>query len=373
MAIRDTTVKMLRSTDAGAPVLLGQPDSLINLLDAVLLNGYGSFVPNSIQVTAGIAVLSISTGHGLVNPGAGYNIDVGVVIQLSGATGAHVGLNREWRATVTDANVLTWECGAIADGTAFGLISIKKSPLGWLNPFSSSTKRVYKSADIGSTQALLRVENGSKNALIRGYSSMTTIDAGADPFPDLPYYAGYINAVHNNACPWTLIGDGKTLYLWVNYNSNSWGIPLAFGDFYSLKSGVDPARCFISGGASDGYGSVGLWHPTSNASAGYIMRSYTNAPGAVALSFYLLGLVQTAFPDPCSQSFMLFNLAIREGSATNFIRGIFRGRLSGPQDGTIPNGTIYNYGKDQKGIVYLSRTYGAGQYTVCHDIIGPWQ
>src|SRR4051812_8531190 len=34
--------KIFRSTDVGAPVLIGTPVSLLTLLDAVLVNGYGS-------------------------------------------------------------------------------------------------------------------------------------------------------------------------------------------------------------------------------------------------------------------------------------------------------------------------------------------
>ena len=57
----DTSVKWARSTMPGAPVLTRAAGSLIGLLDALLVNGWGQQTATSVVVAGGVAT---ATGSG---------------------------------------------------------------------------------------------------------------------------------------------------------------------------------------------------------------------------------------------------------------------------------------------------------------------
>ena len=82
MCIRDrnTEVKVFQNitgTDAGVPQLSGTAGALITVLDACLVNGYGSVTLDSITVTSNVATCTKSTGHGFTALGT-----VGPVIRV---------------------------------------------------------------------------------------------------------------------------------------------------------------------------------------------------------------------------------------------------------------------------------------------------
>ena len=81
-------VKFIDSASAtpGTPVLTGQVGSLIALLDALLINGFGSITLTSLVVAGGVATAT-ATAHGF---------PVNSVLFLAGATPS--GLNGEKRA-----------------------------------------------------------------------------------------------------------------------------------------------------------------------------------------------------------------------------------------------------------------------------------
>ena len=104
MGIRDTSVLLYRHTDTGAPSINGLAGSWIPVLDACLVDGYNSIIPDSLVVAGGIATLTRGAGHNFTDPGVLYGIDAGQVIEVAGVAGALSGLNRRWRATVTSPN-----------------------------------------------------------------------------------------------------------------------------------------------------------------------------------------------------------------------------------------------------------------------------
>ena len=62
------TVKVYFSDQAGAPVLTGQVGSLINVLDAVLVNGYNEVNVASMTRSGSTVTVTTSTAHGYENP-----------------------------------------------------------------------------------------------------------------------------------------------------------------------------------------------------------------------------------------------------------------------------------------------------------------
>ncbi|MBB2915848.1 hypothetical protein [Cupriavidus alkaliphilus] len=94
------TVRLYRSTDASAPTLTGQVGSLVALLDAVLVNGYGS------QTAAGWTKAYSGTNT------ASYRMDT------SGNTGFYLDVNDNAPASATDARMRGYEAmTAVSTGT----------------------------------------------------------------------------------------------------------------------------------------------------------------------------------------------------------------------------------------------------------------
>lgn len=94
------TVRLYKSTDASAPVLTGQAGSLVALLDAILVNGYGS------KTAAGWTKAFSATNK------AAYRM------ATSGATGFYMDIDDSAPSTAREARVRGYETmSAIATGT----------------------------------------------------------------------------------------------------------------------------------------------------------------------------------------------------------------------------------------------------------------
>ena len=296
MAIRDTSVVFFTSSSG----IAGVGGSLISVLDTVLINGGTGFSIDSISVSGGIATATISGGHGLTNPGAAAGVDIGVVIVVSGVTGALASLNDRWRATITSSTVLTWECG-LSDGSAAGTLAGKRAPAGWTKPYSSGNVAVYRSADPLSTQFYLRVDDsgsltaqGARNAFVRGYESMTDVNTGTYPFPTAAQEADGCRWVKSDAADatgraWAAVADGKTLYLHIaprtteTYGGDYLYSTYRFGDYYAM-SPSDDYNCLIDGSVSSrtaNFASEMWWQREGGTiGKGYMPRDYLYTAGA---------------------------------------------------------------------------------------------
>ena len=88
-------VKYIHNAMRGAPVLNGQNGTLIGLLDALLLTGWGAATAASVTVADGVATATF---------GSSTPWEVGAVIEVSGATSA--GLNGQSRVlSAADASM----------------------------------------------------------------------------------------------------------------------------------------------------------------------------------------------------------------------------------------------------------------------------
>lgn len=284
-----TTVKHFHSAMSGAPTLSGTAGSLIAVLDACLVDGFGLKSADSVVVSGGIATATFSTGH---------SFEPDVIALVAGATPAD--LNGEKRVLSTTTNTVTFDATGIADQTASGTITVKIAPAGWEKPFSGTNLAAYRSTDVTSTRMFLRVDDtGTTNARVVGYESMSDVNTGVNAFPNSSQLAGggywpKANAANGTARTWTLFADGRGfwLHVWTSTTATaSSGSVWSFGDFDSYKSG-DPYACQLGYAATDistmgsvsptNYGS-GEWVATSGTSGPAAPRSFTGLGGSVIL------------------------------------------------------------------------------------------
>ena len=118
----DTTVKWARSDMPGAPLLTRAAGSMAALLDALLVDGWGTQATTSVVVASGVATATFATDHAAA---------LHSVVGVTGATGAWADLNGEQKITSASSNTLQWAT-ALPDGTAT-VTSRRRDPLSSLN------------------------------------------------------------------------------------------------------------------------------------------------------------------------------------------------------------------------------------------------
>lgn len=282
-----TDVKFFSSEMLGAPQISGAAGSLLSVIDACLVTGFGLKSVTSVTVASGVATVVLATG----------NFEKHQIVLMAGATPA--GLNGEKRVlTVPGTNTCTFDATGVADGVATGTITAKVAPLGWLKAFTGTNLGAYKidpTAHPDTTGCLVRIaDTGTYAAGIVGYESMTDINTGVAPFPTSAQATLFVfrsDAVSTSSYrSWFLVGDSRFVYVGVHSYTNSvvnygpaW---FSFGEFKSKKS-ADPYRFLVSGnGASDtaGAGEVNSVAGTSNTAFAFVSRSFTGLGGGVALN-----------------------------------------------------------------------------------------
>lgn len=387
----DTSVKYFHSAMPGAPVLSGTAGTLINVLDACLVNGFGVSAVASLVVAGDVATATISGGH---------SGEVGSVMTVAGATPS--GLNGEKKLlSVGGGNTtLTFDATGIADQTATGSITIKVSGAGWVKAFSGTNLAAYQSGDVAATGCLLRVDDtGAKVARCVGYESMTGISAGSGPFPtDTQRVGGTYwtksTVADGSARPWVLVADGRSMHLISIYHPTyaTGGAYSAFGDLISVKSG-DAWACALAGYASDRSGSV----PGDNNDFGtmalvvgelYLARSYT-AVGAAARAYKAFPLLVPSastvipsgtgpmpYPNGPDSGLYLAPLNVFE-QAFNALRGRAPGVYCCPQtlpDGLFSRGAQIAAADNLLDLDLRAVPFGGGS-GVCafFDTTGPWR
>jgi hypothetical protein len=260
----------------GVPTFGGSIGSMIALLDACLVNGWGEATVDSIVVAGGVATVTRAAG---IAP-----IELDTAVLISGATPS--ALNGLQKVLSVSGSSYTFATSAAA-GTATGTITHKLAPLGWTKPFSGTNLAAYRLNSVDGTGMYLRVDDTSDTtSRVVGYESMSNINTGDGPFPTAAQQAGglyWAKAQNAGAREWTLIGDARGFYLWVYYLIGGAGTGKCtqyFGDFNSRKS-PDPFACTLSGGStfySSNAAPAGGDFSVSDAdalAAQWIPRSYT--------------------------------------------------------------------------------------------------
>lgn len=390
-------VKWHSSSFTGATQITNVAGKLVDMLDAVLVNGYNSNDVTSIVVASGVATVTTSLSHGFTD----YS-----VIAIDGVTDK-TALNGSWKSTVTSANTFTFPT-AESDGTAAGTITAKTAPLGWTKPFSGTQKAMYKAA--GGGQRCLRVIHTNQQvAFARGFEAATSIDTGTNPFPTVAQVASegvyWITNHPNNAnvAEWMLFGDDRFFVLMLNghkgtYSDTMWGMYM-FGDINTYGP-ADTYNCVLNGGINwtsyfhslygtpCSLGRLSDYSPasTDNFIGSYLARSYTGGAGPVrwAAVGNPLGLGfgngLLMYPNPTDDSVPLqFPLIVAEEGYTA-LRGELPGiaqplQKLGGLHGSVFTMTIGPLAGRRVMIckIHTTNINAAVSSAAAFDITGPWR
>lgn len=326
MAYISNKVRYYHSGMTDAPVLSGTAGALIAVLDACLVNGFGTKAINNLTVTDGIATAQISSGH---------TFGEGDVLRVAGVTGALSGLNDDWRLASVTADTVTWsvEGLSIPAGSATGTITCLRAPAGWEKVFADGTTRAaYRSLKHAEHNGLILyvADTGTTTARVLGYASMTDIDTGAGPFPtDAQISGGLWWAKANNTTgsrAWAIAADSSRINVCPAYSPSAQGSApcYTFGRLLDAMPG-DTLATMVSGATTSSNalnslianGTVaGLYaYATNSTVAGvYLAGSASGVSGSVQAEMNCAGLlsslsgsslywVSAALTDPLSGSF----------------------------------------------------------------------
>lgn len=144
----NTDVKFYMNTNIGAPALSDSWGSIIDVLDACLVDGFGAQVVSSLTADGKTATVTFGAAHKFLQH---------QVIKITGANQAE--FNGEYRIQqVPTDSTLVLELNTIpSTSTATGAISCSLPPLGWQKKFTATHKAVYKGQN-GLDPMFLRVD-----------------------------------------------------------------------------------------------------------------------------------------------------------------------------------------------------------------------
>lgn len=378
MSLPDTSVKVFSSDMSGAPSLYGAAGRLIAVLDACLVNGFGSVTLNSLVVSGNVATGTVSTGHGFTLIGS-----TGPVIRVSGAT--PVALNGDWRiASIPNTTTFTFAVEGIADGTATGTITAKRAPAGWTKLFSGTNKAVYARSAPEANAMVLRIDDTpTQYPTVIMYESMTDVDTGTAPTPTTgSLYFGKSSAASSADRPWRLFADPRFFSLHGKSDGAAWYAGLYFGDLVAFNS-------------TDRYATYLNAHPTATSTnsaqipasgyqaGGYLARPYSQAGSAVSAAQASHNFANTSlstgmpFPNPCTGALHIAPVDIWDYASNYVVRGYKPGAYcpihlspgsGGVQDGLVTKAPLISSYRE-----FLAQaTYATSAVTI-YDITGPWR
>lgn len=232
------------SGEVGAPTVNNAAGARIALLDALLVTGFRPLSVTSLVVASGVATATVSSPQ----------YEVGKMVDIAGATPS--GLNGRKKLLSVTGTTVTFDATGIADTTATGTITVKRSPLGWTKAVTGTNKAIYTRSDPAATPQGLWVDDtaGGVRCLVRSIEAWTGIDSHTGPSPDtsvaewptgLRWDSG---ADTTTVKPWVAVGDSRMLYLFMAHTTYSGAqSPLSTFNFFGDPVPVRP---------TDPYGTV---------------------------------------------------------------------------------------------------------------------
>jgi hypothetical protein len=313
----------------GAPDLSGTAGSLVTVLDAVLVDGFGTLTLDSLSVSGGIATATYSTG---------FSYKQWSVVEIAGATPS--GLNGRKRLLTASGTTVTFDATGISDQTATGTITIKIPSAGWTIAYTGTNLRSYRLDNTFGTGCYLRVDDtGTTAARVVGYQAMTDINTGTDPFPTNAQISGggyWVKSSTANSTEraWIIVADDRGVY----FSSQSDGTNSKthwFGDQKQLTG--TPGQwdcCIICATTASGTGYPGYIDGSTSNQRLYFPRNLAEASGAVAGSKHSILNYSSAslFPYPSVSVGGILALVdfvvVREGTSNAEIRGLMPGYIA---------------------------------------------
>ena len=373
-----TTVKFFTSAMNSAPTLPYTAGSLIAILDACLVNGFGSVTASSAVISNGVCTLTFGSTHSFLQS---------TVALVSGITSSgYTSLNAEQKVTSITSTSISFAT-TLADATLTGTISAKLAPAGWTKAFSGTNLAAYKSSSIAATGFYLRVDDTTTYyAGVRGYESMTDVSTGTNAFPTTSQQSTLIwqkySATSGNA-QWAIYADDQMVYFWVAsiYGNATQGIVYCFGDFLPKKSG-DAYRCVLAADTTTNMSGETTYQPIATQAPfygySYAPRSYAAIGSPVSMTRTWLGgnsISGTSgwvFPNGPDNGIYPTQIFLLENS---HVRGQFPGVYASPQatGQSIADQYVFsNVSSLSRDLVYRWTNVGnAGG--VYFDLTGPWE
>lgn len=189
----------------GAPVMSAAAGSVIGVLDACLITGFGLVPVVSLTVSGGVATATVDAGNAF---------EANRFVQIDGATPA--ALNGKFVVTAQTSTTFTFAAPAAPDGTASGTITAKYPPVdGWEKQYSGVNTAVYRSIADGSSRCCLRVDDSAaQHTKVVGYEQMSDVDTGIQPFPTASQrpsgsFWSHANANNTSAREWSILADSR--------------------------------------------------------------------------------------------------------------------------------------------------------------------
>ena len=375
----DTTVKFFQSTMSGAPALSGTVGSLISVIDACLVNGFGAVTLDSLVISSNVATGTVSAGHNFA-----INGTTGPVIAIYGATPS--ALNGEWRvASVPNSTTFTFSTSGISNQTATGTIVAKRAPAGWAKIYSGTNKAVYQCLDLTSTRLCLRVDDvtNAQWGYLTGYESMTDVDTGINSFPSTPVYFAKSSAASSTTRAWNVIADHKLAFIFAQADGTNWYGYGVFGDVITYAL-VDIYHCILAAHGSTVQTNNSVVNFSQATQSGqYFARAYDQITksigfGKVSLSgMSSLGnnSILTQYPNRPNNAFMGMPIYLFENNGVD-LRGVMPGMICPILHYTnIAQGAIVTVlsGFSTPRDLFIQSHHTNNQYRSAIDITGPWR
>lgn len=307
----------------------------------------------------------------------------------------------EYRSTDASAPVLTGEVGKLIALLKAVLVDGygAKSAAGWTRPYSSgSDYAAFQMGSASGSNALLWVnDSNAQMARVVGYSSMSAILVGTNPFPtETQFSAGLYcrKSVTANATarPWIMWATDRCFYLVINGNQTVIGnqdggdAHLGFGELTSALSG-DAYHAFIMAASDTSTSSTTaattrqVFTALGSTPAGhYMAAAYTQTGGAVTLfAKRSTGLLQQAtsggsgapYPDSCSGGLHISQIGVLETNSAT--RGYFPGLWSlGHLATSFTHLDTFTGNATLSGRNFTIVRTGATSYGFCIETNGGW-
>jgi len=207
--VASTDIKFYVHSNSSAPQLTNNFGCMIDVLDACLVNGYGSQTVSTLTASGTTVTATFGSAHNFMQ----YQ-----VVKIAGATQTEY--NGEFRIlTIPDSSSLTFELANTPSvTTATGAISASLPPLGWEKPFSSSNpngggKAAYRSLNLLlPSRPFLRVVDELDPAYTATYAKYAKVGIVED-MTDIDTMLG-VQAPYDSANPnknWVATGSGASV------------------------------------------------------------------------------------------------------------------------------------------------------------------
>lgn len=384
MAI-DTSVKVFTSAMTGTPVLNGVAGSLLSILDACLVDGWGTLPIASLTVASGVATVNFSSPHPYIK---------NAVVRISGASQSQI--NGDWKVdSVVSVNSISFLCPGLSDGVMSGTMTGAMAPAGWKKKFSDTNIRCYQSQSVLSTGGVLRIDDtGTQAARVVAYESMSDVNTGVGPAPTTAQASGggywaKSDTAGTTARDWAIVADDRFFIIFLKPIVNSNGAIYCAGDEAGIAQS-DPYGFVLASERTGTFSSsIGTLSSLSNSNSCffYCLRASNGYGGAVALGRYAAFMIASSavsganygswafsvFPNYPNNGVILSPVYIVESLG---LRGVIPGYYATPQ--TIGKSTLDNFNQivQNNGKSYMSlSTSDNGGYNGLSfvDVTGPWR